>query len=337
MKTWMFAFLGLVLWTAAGCHVDRATRDAWAQEDRRREDEIYRLRYRNDELEDELAAAKKSGESRKDDDWSGRGRKKASDSPPVDSPETELPPSSQHGVPDALNPDGIRRPAKSTGFSSPTGAITEAGLAQIPQFRPSGDSRRVTMIVLDHTMTGGIGSSTGSGDVGVLAVIEPRDATGRVIDAPAAVDVTVMDTAVTNGDAHVGFWKFTAAETAAQFRRTGSTGAMYLGMAWPSEPPKHRNLQLFVRYITADGRRLEANQPIEIALPGDKTARWTPAERVIQDVREERMKDQTPPPEPRRLSEWASSRDSEVTSPRTASRTSEPIDSERPVWSPERR
>jgi hypothetical protein len=102
-------------------------------------------------------------------------------------------------------------------------------------------------------------------------------------------------------------------------------------------------LQLFVRYITADGRRLESNQPIEIALPGDKTARWTPAERVIQDVREERVirdqrvEDRTPPSEPRRLSEWASSRDADEPSPRTASRDAEPIDSERPVWSPERR
>ena len=345
MKTWMFAVLGLVLWTAAGCHANQAARDAWAQEDRRREDEIYRLRYKVDELEDELAATKKLADARKDDDWSVRGRKKANDSIPVDSPEEELPSSSQQKVPDALKPDNIHRPAKSTGAgpndpsmengsSGPTGAITEAGLAQIPQFRPSGDSRRATMIVLDHTMTGGIGTPNGSGDAGVLAVIEPRDATGRVIDAPAAVDVTVMDPAVRNGDAHVGFWKFTAAETAAQFRRAGSTGAMYLGMAWPSEPPKHRNLQLFVRYITADGRRLEANQPIEIALPGEKTARWTPTERVIRD---ERVEDRTPPPEPHRLSDWASTRDSEETSPRMASRAAESTDSQRPVWSPERR
>jgi len=365
MKTWMFALLGLLLFTAAGCHIDRATREAWAAEDFRKERQINNLQYRIEELEDDLASAKRQADSRRDEDFGGsRGRKKAANgSIPVESPETELgTPSRQKGddilkpggsrsidVPDV--PEAIRGPAKATGtslegraaengFSVPSGHITEDVLNQLPRLRPSGDSRRVTSIVLDHTLTGGIAPNNGSGDIGVLAVIEPRDASGRLVDAPAVVSVLAMDPAVKNvADARVGRWDFTAGETAARFRRAGSGGAMFLGMKWPSEPPKRRNLQLFVRYTTADGRTLEANQPIEIALPGDKTARWAPAERAVEEVRDERVirdervADRSPLSEPRRLPSWSGMRNSEESS----SRTVEPAKFDRPVWSPERR
>ena len=79
--------------------------------------------------------------------------------------------------------------------------------------------------------------------------------------------------------ARVARWDFTAAETAAMFRRTGAGAAIHLTTAWPGDPPAHRKLHLFVRYVTADGRKLQADAPIEVALRGDKTARWTPSDR----------------------------------------------------------
>ena len=46
-------------------------------------------------------------------------------------------------------------------------------------FDPSGDSRHVASIALDRTLTGGINSGDGSGDQGLLVVVEPRDRAGR--------------------------------------------------------------------------------------------------------------------------------------------------------------
>ncbi len=246
-------------------------------------------------------------------------------------PGRPLPPATVPEVPDV--PDEIRGPARSSSssddgpsfgrapdaVSSRPGAFRTAGgpgVSTIP-FTPSADSRQSAAIAIDPALTGGIGPNDGSGDRGLLVVVVPRDASGRPIDAPAEIHVTALDPALKSmGDAaRVGRWNFSPAETAALFRRSGSGSAIHLAMGWAGDPPKHNKLDLFVRYVTADGRALEAHQPVEIAMPGDRTARWTPTESPRQY--------DNPPIE----REYA---------PRMATRPVEPKP-ERPVWSPERR
>jgi hypothetical protein len=170
-----------------------------------------------------------------------------------------------------------------------------------------GDSRQTASIALDRTLTGGIGSGDRTGDQGLLVVVEPRDAAGRAIDAPADISVVVMDPALEDRAARVARWEFTAAETAALFRRVGSSRAIHLAMAWPDDPPKHNKLRLFVRYVTADGRKLQTDGPIEIAMAAQRAAPLASAAPTTAD----------PAPQ--------------------VARRSEDSKPQRPVWSPERR
>ncbi len=205
-------------------------------------------------------------------------------------------------------------------MTSRSGRINLASLSASAQpLTPSGDSRRVAGITLNRTLTGSILADDRSGDQGLLAVIEPRDREGQTVDAPAEVSLVVLDPALKGDAARVARWDFTAAETAAMFRRSGSSQAIHLTTVWPGDPPAHRKLHLFVRYVTADGRKLQADQPIEVVLPGDQTTRWT------ADAAGQRPADREAPaariPGP---------------SPHTATGSDEP-QSQRPVWSPDRR
>jgi len=244
----------------------------------------------------------------------------------------EVPENIRGPTPNKSSDDGPALERDSDRLSSRPGYMSLTAAAAAIPFRPSGHSQRVASIALDPALTGGIGSGDASGDRGLLVVVEPRDAEGRTVDAPAEVNVTAFDRALKGEAARVARWDFTPAETASLFRRTGSSAAIHLAMGWPANPPKHRKLQLFVRYITADGRKLEANQPIEIALPGDRTARWTPVETPRSaDPPIERES----APGSWRPNETRTERNPDST-PYIASRTAEPA-SERPVWSPERR
>ena len=202
-------------------------------------------------------------------------------------------------------------------------ATTASRSASGTPLMPSGDSEQVAAIALNRILTGGMNTGHGDGDQGLLVVVEPRDRAGRTIDAPAEVIVVVLDPAIEGEAARVARWDFSAAETAALFRRTGETEAIHLTTAWPGDPPKHNKLRLFVRYVTADGRWLEANTPIEVALPGDKTAQSTP-DKV------EAVAEGTAVGEPTAES-WQLS-----PAPHMATRSDEPKPC-RPVWSPERR
>jgi hypothetical protein len=187
-------------------------------------------------------------------------------------------PTSRSRSPAPLDSDGPLLEKGPGGVSSRSGRVNLASLSASAPLTPAGDSRHVAGIMLNRTLTGSILGEDRSGDQGLLVVVEPRDGDGRSVDAPAEINVVVLDPALKDEACRVARWDFTAAETAGMFRRSGSGQAIHLAAAWPADPPAHRKLHLFVRYVTADGRRLEANQPIEVVLPGDQTDRGTTAD-----------------------------------------------------------
>jgi hypothetical protein len=360
MKPWQFLVLGLALSVTAGCRTDPAI--ALLERDNyRKEQEIRRLKWRLEDLQDTVNSCPEGSASRdrtsEDREPRAGSRRNHHDSSSMRPPETERG-TPTNGVPDAIRnpgvtlpldipevPEGIRGPTPNGSSdegpmfereagrfsSSRAHASMAAGSGAIP-FSPKGQSRHVASITLDRALTGGISSGDNSGDRGLLVVVVPRDAAGRIIDAPAEMNVAVLDPALPGEAARVARWNFTAAETASLFCRTSSGPAIHLAMGWPDNPPKHNKLHVYVRYITADGRQLEANQPIEIALPGDRVARWTPADPSRSaDVPMERE----PAPDSWRHSETPTAR-TPGPEPRMASRSADPAP-DRPVWSPERR
>lgn len=343
MKTWRFAVVGLLLLAIAGCRSDPA-REILERELRRKEDEIYRLKWALEDLQDTSSCS---------DDWRPRSSepeaapsRRSGSAPPSGAtpPAIELPSRPTEGVPDSLVPPGApdvpehlrgpSGPALEKDAEAPAARTDNDGVSAVvpllgAPIRPSGDSRRATTIALNRTMTGGINGGGADGDQGLMAVVEPRDAAGRAVDAPAEISVVVLDPAITDAEGKavcVARWEYTAAETAELFRRSGSSLAIHLMMAWPDERPKHNKLHLFTRYVTADGRKLQDDMPIEIALPGDRSNRWTPAEldRTEQQIPALEARRVEPPPV--NISRPA---------PRMAARDREPK-MKRPVWSPER-
>jgi len=284
--------------------------------------------------------------------------------PVIVQPGEALPPGK---IPKILeNPAGTRAPAESgklnmpqtpMQFEGPTGpnqpgfqGSERSGSGRTSKIRPTGglesvakaDSKDVGQLVLNRMLTGGFSTEGRSGDSGVLVVIEPRDAKGRRLEAPGDVAVVLMDSSKTGPQAKLARWDFPASETAKLFRGNGIARGMYVECPWPDRPPENNRLHLFVRYTTRDGRKLEADQSVEVALPGEKAARWTPAESELQPAA---ASDRELTANQRSDAEAAESEpaDSPDDSPpprrarsmRTATRTNSG-NLQRPVWSPER-
>jgi hypothetical protein len=353
MKSWQFAVVGLTLFATAGCRVDPAI-PILERELRRKEDEIYRLRATLEDMQDWGQLCQDRAVSDEPEQPAARRRRGSGASGGADSPRVELPsqPTSEMpatlkspagalplGVPEV--PKNLQGPSKplnlrDSGPAESDGPVLESGhggvtarpgrflaigqSASAVPVTPSGDSRRVAGIALNRVLTGGLNVGDGSGDQGLLVVVEPRDRAGRTVDAPAEMSVVVRDESLHGKAARVARWDFTAAETAAMFRRTGAGAAIHLTTAWPADPPVHRQLHLYVRYATADGRELRADMPIEVALAGDRTARWTPSKQ--------------PADAPRARSEQSPTARVPGPTPYTAARSK--ARSRRPVWSPDR-
>lgn len=362
MKSWRLALLGLVPLLIAGCRSDPAI-PLLERELHRKDQEINRLRWQLEDMQGGCYAGQgMMGESVREERESERrsNRSRRSSNGEVAPPETDFG-RPTNKVPDALKPGGslpsdippvppnIQGPSGGASYEGPAFGgdsdqaslhaprVTMASLQSATPFRPTGDSRRVASIAIDPAVSGGIGSGDASGDRGLLVAVQPLDARGRLIDAPAEVHVTAFDHSQRGEAARIGRWDFSAAETASLFCRTANGAAIHLAMGWPEQTPKHKNLLVFVRYVTADGRKLEAKQSVEIALAGERTARWTPAEQPRPAERTVRPQplERDPPVSSWRRDEPPTEERREST-PYIASRTRD-SGPERPVWSPERR
>ncbi|MGD9127490.1 MAG: hypothetical protein PVH19_08945 [Planctomycetia bacterium] len=210
--------------------------------------------------------------------------------------------------------------------------------------RLRGDSEEVQEITISNLMTGGVNADSQKGDEGLFVVVEPRDGQGHLVPAAGPISLIAFDPALPKEKAQVARWDFSEKELAAQFRRSGSAEGFHLEVRWPDMPPRHEHLKLFVRYVTADARKLYAQAPVRVALMPKKNT-------IVAR------------PEPRRRTTarsdgWSSRPNTRAVeaqpSPRIASRpagslnqsippasedpiyTRRPKPRTRPVWSPER-
>ena len=172
------------------------------------------------------------------------------------------------------------------------------------------DSTRVARIAITRLLTGGYDMDGRHGDEGIATVIEPRDARGRIVAAAAPISVVLIDPELSGEPARVARWDFAADEVAAMHDKTPLGEGIHLEMPWPAAAPRHRRLHLHVRYTTADGRKLEADQEIRVELPGESPG-WTVAPTM---------------PPPRRT----------AVRPRRLRRAAAFTKPKRPVWSPDR-
>jgi hypothetical protein len=123
----------------------------------------------------------------------------------------------------------------------------------------------VDRIVLNPNLTGALDAQN-QATARVLSVsIEQRDASDARVLAPGDVSIVVVDPALDGRAGRIARWDFESDEVAQHVRRNREGGSLQFELPWPT-PPQHNDLRLYVRFTTFDGRRLEANLPIDVPL-----------------------------------------------------------------------
>jgi len=249
---------------------------------------LWELQFAVEELEDENASLKR----RLSDGPEDPGYQ-----PPVRAPQLDQPAPSGSDAPsfdpDDLTPPEIelpegltpgvsnRRPAAPAGASpirnvsatlpaSREEAVPEPNLEVVPPNEVSPDSDMIQQIVLGP-MIGTLELDGRQGDDGLVVVVEPWDATERMLAAAGDITVVLIDPAAPAATARYARWEFEAAEAAKLFR-AGDIPGLHLELPWPDVPPEHDQLHLFVRFTTTDGRSLEADTAVEVERGG--RGRW---------------------------------------------------------------
>ena len=290
----------------AGCRSD-PNRELLERELRLQEDKIYQLQGHVNDMAASLEACRRENELLKRElgtgEAGGSGRAEELPSPtrpaeerPGRRPSTSAPPAGPLQPPDVspgveIDP-GLEggptievRPGEEGGSEIEIGPDDQTQLQfdgsderekarLLPASRTmiEGDSTAVDEIVLLPRLTGGYDADGHPGDEGITVLIQPRDAEDRIIKAPADISVVLIDPLGPSGGSRLARWDFRTDEVVHHFQSNFIGQGIYLQLLWPEERPAVGRVRLFVRYQTADGRKLEASQDIEIA-GGDQTVR----------------------------------------------------------------
>jgi hypothetical protein len=152
--------------------------------------------------------------------------------------------------------------------------VVQAAVLETAELPAAGE--RVDHIYLNPRLTGGLDLDGVPGDEALSVLIEPRNQAGAVVPAAGEVVLVVLDPQLQGPGARFARWDFEASETQ-QFLRTETLDrGLLFRLPWPNPPPAHGRLHLFVRYITGEGRPLEAERVIQVRVAAPVQDRWTP-------------------------------------------------------------
>ncbi|MEX2112366.1 MAG: hypothetical protein WD845_04230 [Pirellulales bacterium] len=232
-------------------------------------------------------------------------------------------------TPPAVDLPGSRSPARSRevpDLQPPSIELPEPSDAPQVELPPAGDGAAVsqappTQLVINSRLTGGMDRDGHDGDEGILVVFEPRDAAGKLVKWPGKVSVVAMDPALEGEASRVARWDFSSDEVTNHYMSTVFGRGLQFELPWPSNPPASRDLVVFVRFTTDDGKKLTAEAKIVVSLPDGaapgqdrQTKRPSSEQANRKSAPQSRRKDKAPPSD----------------APRTATR------SDRPQWTPYR-
>jgi hypothetical protein len=241
------------------------------------ENQIYHLQDLVDEYEARLDSCRRENDSLLAESSPSRTSGKRSTAPlrrdtdelapPVVEPGPDEPVLPYDGPP-VISPPDARVPEGDPTVGGPKLRLPRGGALRPASTAGGPIDEVVVQITLNRKLTGGHNVDGHPGDEGVMVVVEPLDADGGLLEVPGAVSIVVLDPEVEGESARVARWDFSAKEAAEYIKRTPLGDGLHFDLRWPHSPPVHRVLNLYVRYTTADGRRLQVEKQIEVDPPG---------------------------------------------------------------------
>ena len=111
---------------------------------------------------------------------------------------------------------------------------------------------------------------------GLYLVLQPRNASGEVIDLPASLTIVALDPNRPDDQSKIGRWTLTKEEIDAQLEPVGIGHGFHISLPWQEAKPSGDAVQVHIRYEMQDGRRLVNERRIQLHVPSAGSASWTP-------------------------------------------------------------
>ena len=159
--------------------------------------------------------------------------------------------------------------------ASPSSPAPEAAFVSTPTQVRGSTSAATSLHMKLSDRSGGWNSDGRPGDEGLRLVVDVRDVRRQLVSNIGSLTIVVIDPAIADEGGRYARWDFAAEDAAAAFRPAEADGddeGFVFELPWPDAPPAHADLHVFVRVVSADGGRLEADRRLTVSLAGAGTA-----------------------------------------------------------------
>lgn len=143
-----------------------------------------------------------------------------------------------------------------------------ASLENSPELSPHRE--RLHQIHLNKLLSGGLDADGQPGDEGVLAVLEPRSAEGKLVREPGQVSLMIRDATRKGPRAQLARWDFEPDELHNYWRKSPLAEGYVFELPWPANVPQGGQLQLWARLTTDSGQKYLTHLDIDVQ-PGGST------------------------------------------------------------------
>jgi hypothetical protein len=134
----------------------------------------------------------------------------------------------------------------------------------------------VVELAFHPTLTRSVNFDDDDRDDGLFLVLQPKNASGQIINSSASLTVEIMDPSRGEGEARIGFWKYSSSEVANKIQPIGSQQGIHLTLPWNGPNPKGDRVIVFVTYSFENGRQVIAHREIFIHGSGTLKTVWAP-------------------------------------------------------------
>jgi hypothetical protein len=179
--------------------------------------------------------------------------------PPFDSPVPSTPNNSQETLP---APDSSLND-EANGFDFEIDNTQEVGHEIKIEL-----SSPITEVVINKTVSQGKNFDRLAGDDGIELLIQPKSASGAVIDEAGNLTINLIDSAASQGQRRIGQWTFLKEEAELFFAEDEfDNRGILLDLQWDKIIPTNKRLTVYVRFETPEGRIMETTSDIIIDPP----------------------------------------------------------------------
>jgi hypothetical protein len=135
---------------------------------------------------------------------------------------------------------------------------------------------KVTHLFLNPIRTRGANFDSDPGDDGIALVLEPRNQAGEFVPQAGRITVSVLDPTKQGDAARLALWHLDEKLVRQRISRSNQSRGIQLQLPWPGAVPETNQVKLYVRYETADGRRVHAQHDLILNPSAHASQRWTP-------------------------------------------------------------